>query len=458
MTETGEQLFPYQLDGARWLASKRVGLLADEMGLGKSAQAIHACDLNLAERILVICPANGVVQWAREFKKFGTRSIAMTAITALKQLSSAQGSLAVSYDLAMLSGESLRRPWDCLILDESHYLKNLTAKRTKAVLGKGGLIHFAKKTWFVTGTPAPNHAGELWPMLKVTGVTPLNYEAFIERFCNYYTSGYKQKQITGTKVERIPEIKSMLAKIMLRRRKEEVMTELPPIHYSEIVVQPGDFDLEQQSSFVQYLRGDGPKFLQEKLARERALLQSIDSEINFGTQNGFKALEAVAESVSTLRRYCGLQKIVPVIDLVTAELKSKAYEKVVIFAIHRDVIEGLRNGLQKFKPVTLYGGTPPMQRQKNVDKFQNTPQCRVFIGNIQAAGTGVTLTAAHNVIFAEQEWVPSSNTQAAMRCHRIGQTKPVIVRFIALADSIDEKITTVVKRKTRELIQIFDEG
>jgi SNF2 family DNA or RNA helicase len=128
----------------------------------------------------------------------------------------------------------------------------------------------------------------------------------------------------------------------------------------------------------------------------------------------------------------------------------------VIFAIHRDVIENMRVGLRQFGAVCLYGGTDPEKRQKNIDRFQNNPKCRVFIGNIHAAGTAITLTAAHHVTFIEQDWVPGNNAQAVMRCHRIGQENPVSVRFIVLDGTLDAKIGYILKRKTADLTHIFD--
>jgi SWI/SNF-related matrix-associated actin-dependent regulator of chromatin subfamily A-like protein 1 len=107
--------------------------------------------------------------------------------------------------------------------------------------------------------------------------------------------------------------------------------------------------------------------------------------------------------------------------------------------------------------MTLYGETPPDKRERHIRCFQNKPKYRVIICNIQAAGTAITLTAAHQVAFAEVSWVPAENAQAAMRVHRIGQTHPVTVRFFGLAGSSDEQVARVLRRKTRDLTAIFDE-
>lgn len=236
----------------------------------------------------------------------------------------------------------------------------------------------------------------------------------------------------------------------------EVLTQLPKIHFVHHTVEPGEVDIDVETSFVQYVfPNDRRKELEEKLKKERMLLEGVLS-LESMTKDKMKVLEGMATSVSTLRRYSGLQKVEPVAELIKSEFELGLYEKIVIFAIHRDVIEGLRVRLSKYKPVTLYGGTDPETKQKNVDKFQKNPKTRVFIGNIAAAGTNITLTAACNVTFIEQDWVPGNNAQAAMRVHRIGQKENVTVRFVSLNSPMDERVTQVLRRKTKELTEIFD--
>lgn len=456
MTET---LFPYQVIGADWLAKRKLALLADEMGLGKSAQVVSACDKINAKRILIICPAVARLNWLREFEKFSTTSRSFSILETQKPSTELSECVVTSYDLAAKNSKALcekLKSWDVLVLDESHYLKSPTTARTVAIFGKGGLVRSADRVWALSGTPAPNHAGELWPILFTFGVTKLSYDDFIKNYCHSYQVSYSRRQISGTKIEKIPEIRMMLSQVMLRRKKEDVMKELPPIQYVDTVVEPGPVDLEMESSFLKYVFPDDKRDeLNQKLSFERQLIENVVNSTGFG-RDGMKALEGLANSVSTLRRYTGIQKVKAVSTMVAEELNLGLYEKIVLFAVHRDVIEGLRVHLVKFKPVTLYGKTDPARRDRNVDKFQNNPKCQVFIGNIQSAGTAITLTAAHNIIFVEQDWVPGNNAQAAMRCHRIGQTKPVLVRFAGLVDSIDQRVSEVLRRKTRDLSAIFD--
>lgn len=453
------ELYPYQKTGAEWLATKRFALLADEMGLGKSAQAIKAADLINAERILVLCPAVARINWIREFEKFSTRSRPLTLVsTRHSPLSEIQSrSLVVSsYDLVHSNVNSLRGPWDLLILDEAHYLKSIEAKRTKATLGNEGVVRQCQRVWALSGTPAPNHVGELWPILITFGAIREGFQAFIERYCNYIDTTYG-RQITGTKIERAAELQKILSKVMMRRRKEDVLTELPPITFDKVYVEPSPVDLETQSSFIEWvLPVNRTSELMERIKSEEEFLTSVFKKMKPGT-NAVATIQHISSSIATLRRFTGLQKVDEVAKLVSEELENKAYEKIVIFAIHRDVIEGLRVKLAKFGAVTLYGGTPPEKRQLNIDKFQKSPKTRVFIGNIQACGTAISLTAAHNVLFVEVDWVPGNNAQAAMRCHRIGQTKPVYVRFVSIPDSLDQQVMKLLRRKTRELTEIFDE-
>ena len=304
----------------------------------------------------------------------------------------------------------------------------------------------------------PNHPGELFVLLRTAGLSNLTYDQFVNKYCTGYHTPYGFK-ITGAKKETIPELKVLLSKIMLRRNKEQVMKELPPISYGHIAVEASPVDIKILPSFAHYLMpeerlGDLDNDLKKQEDQLDLLMDTLGTRNAFGGKDLMRGLEAFFKSTSTLRRYVGCQKVQAVADLVKQELTDNAYDKIVIFALHRDVIEGLRERLSKFKAVTLYGRTSPETREKNIKKFQTNPKCRVFIGNILAAGTAITLTAANQVLFIEADWVPGNNAQAAMRCHRIGQTRPVFVRFAGITGSLDDKIMQVLKNKTRDATEI----
>jgi SWI/SNF-related matrix-associated actin-dependent regulator of chromatin subfamily A-like protein 1 len=455
-------IFPYQKVGADYLAQNAQALLADDMGLGKSAQAIVAADLVSAQNILVLCPASLRVNWTREFERFSPFDRPCVAVMSAKDTIPTSGVVICSYDLLRVERvltQLKRTKWDVLVLDEAHYCKERSAQRTKAVYGHNkrspGLVTCAARVWRLTGTPAPNDASELYTHLKSAGIVDEPYWDFVFRFCTGFNSDFGFK-ITGHK--NTTELKQLLAQFMLRRKKEEVMKELPPIVFQEVTVAKSPVELdpefyEQSRNMTEAEFLGGLKQQDEML--NAALKNVYSSTSERQNADATNILSSMAPTLVTLRRYIGMQKVPQFCDIIAEELESEMIDKIVIFAVHKSVIENVRQRLRKFNPVTLYGNTPPLKRQKNVDDFMTNPKCRVFIGNIVAAGVGITLTSSHEVAFIEADWVPANNAQASMRCHRIGQTSPVRVRFFTCADSVDEQIQKALLRKTRELTKIF---
>jgi SWI/SNF-related matrix-associated actin-dependent regulator 1 of chromatin subfamily A len=408
-------LYPYQQTGAEFLAARKAALLADEMGLGKSAQAIAACDELMARDVVVVCPASVRENWRREFKKFSWTGIEPSVL---------------SYDTArILGGGSPHLPCDVLILDEAHYLKSTDAKRTQAILGESGLIHQAEIVFLLTGTPMPNNPSELWPALHAlfpeaimsTSGKPYSFWQFAKKYCVVKNNGFGMQIVRGKNLD---QLKEKMAPFMLRRLKEEVMPDLPDIRWSELFVEAGVAFHEPTS----------------ELALVRQALQN----------EGVDGLRKIAHHVATLRRLTGLAKVAPVIEWVKDWLDAGG-GKIVLFAHHREVLHELAHKIEG--GVLLTGSTT--DRQSMVDRFQNDPDCRVFIGQIQAAGTGITLTAASDVLFVESSWVPAENQQAAMRIHRIGQRNACLVRVATLAGSIDEDIAKACVRKMNDIRQLF---
>lgn len=429
-----DELFPFQEVGADWLRGKRHALLADEMGLGKSVQAIVASDHLGLRKVLVVCPAIARINWLREFQKWGTVKrdfyIPFQIADPLPDCS-----IICSHEWALHNSERLRRRWEVAIIDEVQFMKSLTAKRSKAVLGTESLAHESERVWALSGTPAPNHAGELWIMLRTFGATSLSHAHFLERYCDQAYTPYGWR-VVGTKKSAIPELRELLGKIMLRRKVEEVLPELPKIFYSDVVVEPGFVHLTPE--------------MKEQVKAESATLAHVLYEMDrLDNLAAMRLLEATAQSISTLLRYSGLQKVEPAIELIKTEMDLGLYSKIVVFAIHKDVVKNLAEHLPGAVIVT--GDTSPRERQDAVDAFQRDPKCQFFIGNIRAAGTAITLTAAHQELFVERSFTPGDNAQAAKRAHRIGQLRNVNARFLTLNNPMDEKVTRIVRKKTHEL-------
>jgi SWI/SNF-related matrix-associated actin-dependent regulator 1 of chromatin subfamily A len=454
-----EELFPYQKEGVKWLSNKKFGLLADEMGLGKSVQTIRATDFLKLKNILIICMAVGRINWQREFEKWSKNAHAFSILREGKDTPLPDSVVITSYDYLTRNTEKLIREWDVVIFDESHSLKNPRSKRARAALGKKGVVRLAKRIWFLSGTPAPNNFSEMWTTLITMGATTLSFDDFAKKYCHVQETEYGPN-IRGNKMHMVAEMKELLSNVMLRRKKEKGM--LPELLFQLFYVEAGEVDLEMSTDLFRFIfpvdnRAELSEILRKQETLLSMMLENVEEHTGSKQLYTIKTLEGLANSVSTLRRYNGLKKVAQVIEAVSFELEHGDYEKIVIFAIHRDVIEQLRKGLIKFNPVTLYGGKTDEKKQQAVDRFQNDKRVKVFIGNIQAAGTTVNLTKANNVLFVEQDWVPGNNAQAMMRVHRIGQTKPVLVRFATIKDSLDEKIDNILRRKSRELVAIFDD-
>jgi SNF2 family DNA or RNA helicase len=424
-------LFPYQQAGADFLADRTKALLADGMGLGKTAQAIVAANKIGAQTVVVICPAIARINWRREFDMWGA----------------GQELYVESYDTIVRRKDARQRVQDMqpdvLILDEAHYLKSRTSKRTQSIYGRycigGGLSDTAGRVWLLTGTPAPNDVSELYPHLS--GLWPdllpsdKKFHSFITRYCHVDATPFGIKVI-GNKKDTLPELRSNLQSVMLRRRAEDVLKDLPPIVWQEVEIEPDEISPELAA-----LEGS------EELKALRAVMDDETIEM--------ADVEGVA--MATLRRMTGAAKANVIGGMLADELGANAYDKVIVFAHHKEVIKSLRALLEDFDPVVINGETTNARRQEAIDRFQTDPSCRVFIGQIQACATAVTLHAASQVVFAEASWTPSDNAQAAKRAHRIGQTRPVMVRMIGLAGSIDAAVTRVLARKSRQISEALGE-
>lgn len=425
------ELMAYQVAGAQFLASRKRALLADAMGVGKTAQAIEASRILRARRVVTICPAIARINWQREWNRWSGE--ASLHVYSYDQVATQQK---VRDEIAVI------KP-DILILDEAHYLKTKSAKRTKAIYGafcrNTGVAQHASHIWLLTGTPCPNNAGELythfsalWPELIQQGGKAMNYIQFIERYCVLAPSQYGAK-IVGNK--NAPELRGLLQKVILRRRVEDVLPELPPMIWNDMAVEAQEVvselaALEQEPAVV-------------------ALKQRLEK-----TESDLEAFEV---QVASLRRVTGTAKAGAAARLIADELSAGAYDKIVVFTQHKDAMKRLSEELGHYGVVSISGETPTQKRQEAIDKFQSHPETRVFIGQIQACATAITLHAANHVLFVEASWTPSDNAQAAKRCHRIGQHKPVFVRVLGLANSIDEAVAKALARKSKAISELMEE-
>lgn len=460
--------FPYQHEGAGWLASKKTALLADAPRLGKAVQGIMALDLIRANRALVVCRGVARANWRDEFAVWSARPWVCDVVYG--------GDSPLTWDargphVVVVSYESLpsvlaRMPdalrFDCAIIDESHYVKSLEAKRSRLIFGKDGIPKKASRLWCLTGTPTPNGlASELWTTLFTFGLTKLPFWDFAKHFCRVEQTGFGDR-IVGTNLERVPELQQLMAPKVLRRTASEVSVQLPKMSFSTVMVPPGRVNLRETTFWKWAVPTDRTAEFEQLLQEELGVVNGIFRQIGPDSNDVFLAgdvleqLKAASKSISTLRRYIALQKLEPACELIASELESNAYRKCVIFAHHRDCILGASRLLHRFSPVTMYGGTNPKTLERYLKNFQNPDhRTRVFIGQISAAGTSISLSAAHHIFFLEESFTPEDNTQAAMRCGGVNQPNPIFVRNFCLENSYDYRLQNILRNKMKEAAQIF---
>ena len=439
------QPFPFQLTAARWMVSKTFCLLGDEMRVGKTPAAIRACDMLCLEKILVISPANLRINWMREFQRFSPMDrVTQVVMPGEIPRISGVGVTIVSYEGAVKHKEILQSVgFEALICDEVHFLKSRTSRRAKTVYGyskrSAGIASTCKRFWGLSGSLAPNNASELWVHLRAAGLAPENYWDFVFHFCSGFESNWGF-QISGNK--NTEELKARLAPFVLRRTLAEVMPQLPPVMFETITVPRSDIALAPE--FIPLL----PQMAQVDQELQTALSSTTpDQRISM--------IEKTASSVTTLRRFILMSKLPAIAEQLEEDLSTGRVSKIVIFCVFKIGVEWMSERLKKFGVVTLYGETPAKKRQENIDAFRENPNIRVFVGNLVAAGVGIDLAHCSECVLLECSFVPGDNSQAVKRLQGINQKNPVRVRVFSLFNSVDEYISEILIRKTRELAKIL---
>jgi SNF2 family DNA or RNA helicase len=310
---------------------------------------------------------------------------------------------------------------DAVILDEAHYVKSKKAKRTKNALA---LAKRVPRSILLSGTPMPNHPGELWTVFsalwpELLGDDTRTYMKWFNHFCKWRQTQYGPK-VYGFK--NAPELKAMLAEVMLRRKLRDVALDLPPLRVT--------LDLLpcNAKSFEAMLAADPDA---------RSILKALQTE-----------QVKQDPSTSRVRRLIGEYKAPHVAEKLAVELEEEQYEKIVVLYHHTTVGDTLQRALDQFGVVRLDGKTPATQRQNRVDQFTNDGDTRVFIGQQTAAGEALNLQAASELALVEPAWTPDANRQAIKRIHRIGQDAPCRARVFAVAKTLDESVMSALAQKT----------
>ena len=435
-------LFPYQAEAADIMAKRDYFGLHDEMGIGKTATTIGAINRILGVRGMIVCPAMLRENWIREFKRFSTYSLRLCKGKTIHDYIAWQRGhfdvLVTSYAQAAKWAADFNKRCevlDFLVFDEAHYLKNLESNRTRALLGidasgEDGLTFWAEHVYHLTGTPMANDPMDIYTFLRFVKAFDLSPEDFRETFFDSHLGVFKSKHYP--KEEMVSTLNALITNNSIRRTHQDVGMELPDIRMVSLFLDGNMKDLETALSGYPH----------------------VEEQITYALQTGdMSALDAA--HIATIRRIVGKAKTVPYAQLLRHELDAGAGKRVV-FCVHTEPLLYLKNYLEKYgyDVVVAYGETPEHERVDAVERFMNDPKCKVFIGKIAVAGTGLTLTSSHQVDMLESDWTPAGNAQALKRVHRYGQEHPVLARFITLAGTIDETVTSIVADKTARIARI----
>lgn len=464
------KLRPYQREGASFLVLNETAMLGDEMRLGKTIQTAVAAQFLDARRTLIVCPAIARYNWQRELRKWAP-AICLPPPGAfdsggpfvLEKLNAPippSAAIIVSYEFARSQIERLARyDWDLLVLDESHKLSNLGAQQTANIMDFA--LRHCKRVWELTGTPIRKHPGDLWRWAVFAGLTKLTYHEWVTRYCDSKFIG-RDVKVFGAKAAAVPELRKLLKDSgrFLRRRQSEVGMQMPKVTYAEYTVPNRLPTREEEEAAFSTLSHDQ---LWSKITREKGKLEAELAKHAIGeqtrmTDEDLAFLESLAQSVSTLRRYCAMVKVKSVIELLLEEISAEPKRKFFVLAEHKIFIESVWDVLKAkgHKVVKIYGGTEPKKRDVNLEIFQTDPKCRVLVGNTLACGTAVSMSAATDVLVGEAPWVVADLRQAVARALGPMQKNAVLVRFVTLADSVDAAVMRVLMRRASDVDAILD--
>ena len=396
-------------------------ILADDMGLGKTTSTIIAALETGEEKILIICPASLKINWEREIRNYTDRSV---YIAEGKNFSTEHDFVIVNYDILKNfydikdKEKSLitKANFGLIIIDEAHYIQNGQAQRTKLV---NSFVKNIKRLWLLTGTPMTSRPMNYFNLLQlIESPVAQNWMAYAIRYCQgYQFNAGKRKVWNVTGASNLEELRDRTSRQVLRRLKTEVL-DLPDKIISPVY-------LRLKSKLYEGLMGEYYDWYENKTEESSSLTVQFSKLM--------KVRQVIAE-----------EKIKDTIEL--AENIIEQDKKVIIFTNFTDTLKKITEHFGKIA-VSLDGSTSKPARQFAVDQFQENDKVKVFVGNLKAAGVGLTLTAAEAVIMNDLSFVPSDHSQAEDRAFRYGQKNNVSVYYPIFENSIEGAIYDILIKK-----------
>ncbi|MDF9825539.1 SNF2 family DNA or RNA helicase [Breznakia sp. PF5-3] len=436
----------YQKYGVKWLMLLSEygfgGILADDMGLGKTLQAIALMESTYrkGETNIVICPASLMLNWQDELAKFSSELKSCCIYGGIEERIARIRS-ANEYDVIITTYDYIRRDYEKydaitfqhIFLDEAQYIKNHSTKVAKSVKKLHGKVRFA-----LTGTPIENTLAELWSIFDFL------MPGYLSNY-HHFKINYETPIVKNQDEEKQLQLKQLIEPFLLRRRKDEVLKELPE-------------KVEKTLSF--HFNKEEEKLYVSKLAEVHDELQEL-----VGKKENNKIL--ILKMLIELRQICCEPRVLyENIDIVSSKMNGcmeiveslkESGKKILLFSSFTRILDLISQELNKrnISFLVLTGEVSKDKRKDLVSKFQNG-DIDIFLISLKAGGVGLNLTKAEAVIHYDPWWNLSAQNQATDRAHRIGQTKNVQVFNLVMKNSIEENILTLQQRK-KELADIFVE-
>uniref|UniRef100_A0A8C2B7X6 SWI/SNF-related matrix-associated actin-dependent regulator of chromatin subfamily A-like protein 1 n=1 Tax=Cyprinus carpio TaxID=7962 RepID=A0A8C2B7X6_CYPCA len=422
-------LMPFQRDGVNFAVSREGRLLlADDMGLGKTVQAICIAAYYKSEwPLLVVAPSSVRFTWAEAFRRWlpSVRADSINVVvTGRDSLRSGLINI-ISYDLLnRMDKQQPSSPFSVIIMDESHFLKNMKTARCRAALP---LLKTAKRVILLSGTPAMSRPAELYT--QILAVRP----SLFPRFHDFGTRYCDAKQLpwgwdySGS--SHLGELKLLLEEtLMLRRLKSEVLSQLPAKQRKVVTVTT-----------------DGTN------SRTKAALNAAAKELARGYHNKSQEKEALL----VFFNHTAEAKIRAIMEYISDMLEC-GREKFLVFAHHKLVLDSITKELAEkgISYIRIDGSTASAERQQLCDRFQSSQKSCVAVLSVTAANMGLTLHSADLVVFAELFWNPGVLIQAEDRVHRIGQTSNVDIHYLVAKGTADDYLWPMIQEKMNVLEQV----
>ena len=422
----------HQKEAIQKLVENKKFILADDMGLGKTTSTIIAALESGSKKVLIICPATLKINWKREIENYSDKSI---YIAESKNFSTEADYVIINYDIIKNfhdpkkkdESQVLASKFDLVIIDEAHYIKNVTAQRTKLI---NDIVKNIDRLWLLSGTPMTSRPIDYFNLLSlIDSPVAKNWMAYAIRYCQGYqfnVGGRKVWNVTGA--SNLEELRDRTLGLTLRRLKENVL------------------DLPDKIITPVYLRLKSKQY--EEVMGEYYDWYDKNPEES-------KSLTVQFSKLTKVRQIIADEKIAQTIELAENILEQD--KKVIIFCNFTDSLNKITEHFGK-AAVKLDGSMSKPERQRSVDEFQDNSKVKVFVGNIKAAGVGITLTAAEAVIMNDLSFLPSDHAQSEDRAYRYGQKNNVLVYYPIFENTIEGVIYDILNNKKQVIATVMGDN